>query len=208
MTNSRPGRLLIFEGLDGAGKSTQVQLLAGWLREHGQQVLITAEPGGTPLGKQLEQLLKHGRGEAPSARAEALLFFAARADHVDRVLRPALAAGTWVLCDRFSFSTLAYQGWGHGLDVDALAAADAYARDGLQPDRVFYFDVPDSVLDARRQGRPADRIEARPEAYRDRVRAGFEALVARSPELALTIPADGSPEAIQATLRASLEGWL
>lgn len=207
MTQPSPGRLLIFEGLDGAGKSTQVQLLATWLRSHGQAVRLTAEPGGTSLGRQLEAILKHG-GQALSPRTEALLFLAARAEHVERVLRPALAAGEWVLCDRFSFSTLAYQGWGHGLDPAALAAADAYARDGLAPDRVFYFDVADATLDARRQGRAADQIEARSDAYRDRVRAGFEALAAQYPELVVTIPADGSAEGIQARLRESLAAWL
>ncbi len=208
MTHPPPGRLLVFEGLDGAGKSTQVTLLAEWLRAAGKLVLITAEPGGTALGRQLEQLLKHGLGEPLAPRTEALLFLAARAEHVDRVLRPALAAGQWVLCDRFSDSTLAYQGWGHGLDPDALAAADAYARDGLEPDRVFYFDVSDRTLTARRQGREADRIEARPDAYRDRVRAGFEALAARSPERIETIPAEGPPDAIQGLLRAALQAWL
>ena len=203
-----PGRLIVFEGLDGVGKSTQMQPLAQWLSARGKSVILTAEPGGTALGKQLEQLLKHGSGEAYAGRAEALLFLAARAEHVEQVLRPAIDAGQWVLCDRFTLSTLAYQGYGHGLDPVALADAEAYARHGLAPDRVYYFEASDATLAARREGRQADRIEARPSAYQARVRAGFEALAAAQPTLVRTIPAEDPPEVIQQALRQDLEPWL
>ncbi|MCC7494414.1 MAG: dTMP kinase [Fimbriimonadaceae bacterium] len=202
------GRFFTFEGVDGVGKSTQLDLLAAWLGERGHTVLLTAEPGGTPLGQELDRLLKDPA--TPTVpRAEALLFLAARAQHVDAVLRPALASGQTVLCSRFSDSTLAYQCAGLGLPEPAIRAADAFAREGLQPDAVVIFDAPPEVVAQRRAARAgSDRIEARAAEFHARVRDGFRALHAADPQRVLLLPAAGDAAHVQQRLRTALEPWL
>jgi dTMP kinase len=196
------GLFITLEGVDGGGKSTQIERLADWLRARGETLLLTAEPGGSALGEVIAHWLRGRGSEAPTPRAEALLFLADRAQHVDTVIAPALAAGTTVLCSRFSHSTLAYQCHGLGLDESAIRAADAFARDGLEPDLVLVLDVDAESAARRRAARGAadDAIEARAADFHRRVRAGFAALAAEDPERVVIIDAAGDPEAVQAAV--------
>jgi dTMP kinase len=180
-----PGRLVVLEGIDGCGKSTQLQALSAWLPASGllppgASLVRTREPGGTPLGEALRQLLLHPPLDAaPLTRAELLLYAADRAQHVEQVIQPALAAGQWVLSDRFSGSTAAYQGHGRGLDHQLIAQLEAIATAGLQPDLTLWLDLPLAESLRRRGGRPADRIEAGGTGFLERVAGGFAALAAQ-----------------------------
>jgi dTMP kinase len=165
------GRFITVEGIDGAGKSTQLDVIASALRARSVSVVVTREPGGTPLGEKLRAILL---AEAMSAEAEALLMFAARAEHLQQVIRPALAAGQWVLCDRFSDASYAYQGGGRGLPAERIAALEAWVHPDLQPDLTLLFDVPPAVAAARRQqARDADRFESERADFHAAVRAAY-----------------------------------
>ncbi len=168
-------RFLVIEGIDGCGKSTQVERLAG---RHGW--LATREPGGTALGGAIRALLLHGT-EAPTPLAEALLMAADRAHHVTTVVRPALEAGTTVLSDRYASSTVAYQGYGHGRDLEQIAAINAIATDGLVPEMTILLDLPVADAAGRRGGDP-DRLESLDVAFHERVRSGYLAQAAASPD--------------------------
>ncbi len=207
---SRPGGLFItLEGIDGAGKSTQLALLADHLRDRGHRVRVTEEPGGTALGRTVRELLQGDTADPPVARAEVLLFLAARAQHVETLIGPALAAGETVLCSRFSHSTLAYQCHGLGLDEALVRSADAFARNGLLPELVLILDSDPAAAAARRDlSRPADRIERRDDGFHARVRDGFRALAAAEPERVKLVPADGPVAEVQAALREVLAPWL
>jgi dTMP kinase len=180
-----PGRFLVLEGIDGCGKSTQVERLRHWLPRSGLmpaacRLVVTREPGGTPLGQALRQLLLHPPGgAAPGNRAELLLYAADRAQHVEQTIRPALAAGHWVLSDRFSGSTAAYQGYGRGLPLDVIEQLEQVATGGLRPDLTLWLDVPVAESRRRRGDRPADRIEAGGEAFLEAVARGFAELARR-----------------------------
>ena len=141
------GRFITFEGIDGAGKSSHIEALAAWLRAQGQRVLTTREPGGTPLAEALRELLLH---KPMDALTESLLVFAARRDHLATVIEPALAAGTTVLCDRFTDATFAYQGGGRGFDLAVLSQLEAWVQQGRQPDLTLWFDL-DPHLAAQRR---------------------------------------------------------
>jgi dTMP kinase len=176
------GRFVVLEGIDGCGKTTQLQALASWLPDSGllapgAELVITREPGGTALGAALRQLLLHPPGAAaPVPLAELLLYAADRAQHVEQCIRPALAAGHWVLSDRFSGSTAAYQGYGRGLDLAVIAQLEQLATAGLVPDLTLWLALPLAESLRRRGNRAADRIEAGGEAFLERVMAGFAAL--------------------------------
>ncbi len=203
------GLFITLEGLDGVGKSTQMRLLAEALTARGRTVRLTEEPRGTALGEALDRLIREPATGAPTPRAEALLFLAARAQHVDTVVRPALAAGEAVVCSRFSHSTLAYQCAGLGLDEAAVRAADAFAREGLWPDVVLVFEAPAAAVASRLSERGGeDRIEARAADYQRRVGEGFRRLVAAEPERCRLIGGDGSPAEVHAAVMAALEPWL
>lgn len=202
------GLFITLEGIDGVGKTTQLELLASYLRSLGRSVQLTEEPGGTPLGAALDRLLKERGPDQPTPRAEALLFLAARAQHVETVIQPALEAGRTVVCSRFSHSTLAYQCHGLGVDEPAVRAADAFARDGLMPDLVLVFEAADETVRERLSGRLADRIEARAADYQARVRDGFRHLAAEDPERVKRIDGTGDPVAIHARVREVLDPWL
>jgi dTMP kinase len=165
---------VVVEGGEGSGKSTQVQRLAAWLRARGREVVVTFEPGDTKMGAQMREVLLHG--DAPlDDHAELLLMLADRAQHVAEVIRPALARGAVVVSDRFTPSTLAYQGVGRGLGVDAVAALDAFATGGLVPDLVVVLDVADAVAEARLPpGR--DRVERAGAAFHAQVRGAYRDL--------------------------------
>ncbi|MEY3545544.1 MAG: hypothetical protein RLZZ106_1978 [Cyanobacteriota bacterium] len=179
------GRFLVLEGIDGCGKTTQIQHLRQWLPSSGlmpagAELVVTREPGGTELGRALRELLLHPPGAAaPCSTAELLLYAADRAQHVQELIRPALEAGHWVLSDRFSGSTAAYQGYGRGLSLPLIEQLSLIACRGLQPDLTLLLDVPLAESLRRRGHRPADRIEASGEAFLARVCAGFVALAAQ-----------------------------
>lgn len=165
-------RFITFEGIDGAGKSTHLDWYVERLREFGVDALRTREPGGTPLAEALRALLL---GEPMSMDSELMLVFAARADHLERVIRPALARGQWVICDRFTDSTWAYQGGGRGGPAARIAALEQWVHDDLQPDRTYLFDLPEALAAQRRAGTgvAADRFEREDEAFFSRVRAAY-----------------------------------
>ena len=169
------GRFLVLEGIDGCGKTTQLKALADWLPASGlmpagAQLITTREPGGTALGQALRQLLLHPPEEqAPATRAELLLYAADRAQHVQTRLEPALAAGDWVLSDRYCGSTTAYQGYGRGLDLDLITQLEQLATAGLQPDLCLWLELSPELAAERRSGQQQDRIEAEGLAFLARV---------------------------------------
>jgi dTMP kinase len=192
-------RLFItFEGPDGSGKTTQVRRLVDRLTALGHVVVTTREPGGTPVGERIRDLLLALDGEPLSPRAEALLFCAARAEHVDRVIRPALAAGHTVLCDRFSDATLAYQGYGGAVPVPQLDQLNALATGGLQPGLTLLLDLPVEAGLARRRGAPVEwtRLDAAGADYHQRVRDGYLALARQEPARWVVIDAAAKPDAV------------
>jgi dTMP kinase len=173
------GRFIVLEGIDGCGKTTQLEALRQWLPSSGlmptsAQLVVSREPGGTALGQALRELLLHPPGEAaPVPRAELLLYAADRAQHVETVLRPALDAGDWVLCDRFTGSTAAYQGYGRGLPLGLIDTLESLATGGLQADLTLWLDVSVAESIRRRGGQPGDRIESEGWKFLFRVREGF-----------------------------------
>ena len=203
-----PGRFLVLEGIDGCGKSTQLERLRQWLPGSGllpagRALVVTREPGGTPLGQALRQLLLHPPGEAaPVSRAELLLYAADRAQHVEQTIRPALAAGHWVLSDRFSGSTAAYQGYGRGLPLDLIEQLEQVATGGLQPDLTLWLDLPLAESRRRRGGRAHDRIESAGDAFLAAVAGGFSALAARRSWCRVDAAAD--PERVAAACQAHI----
>ena len=176
------GRFIVLDGIDGCGKSTQIRHLAQWLPASGlmpstARLICTREPGGTPLGQSIRELVLHTEADqVPSVTAELLLYAADRAQHVDSVIRPALLRGDWVLSDRFAGSTLAYQGYGRGLDRSLITRLESIATTGLEPDLTVWLMVPVEVSLQRRHGEKEDRIEAEGRAFLHRVADGFSAL--------------------------------
>ena len=197
------GRFLSFEGIDGAGKSSHIEWLAGWLRERGREVLVTREPGGTELAERLRELVLH---QPMDALTEALLVFAARRDHLATRIEPALAAGAVVLCDRFTDATFAYQGAGRGFDLGVLATLETWVQQGRQPDLTVWFDLPPAVAAARRAAvRAPDRFESQDEAFFERVRSGYARRAAADPGRFAILDAAATPDAVRAQLEAALE---
>lgn len=205
-----PGRFIAFEGGEGAGKSTQARLLAEALRARGRSVVITREPGGTPGAEAIRSLLLAPPGEGWPPQAEALLFAAARADHVAQLIRPALARGEWVICDRFVDSSRAYQGGAGGLGDAAITALHAFGSDGLRPDRVILLEGDETALAARlaARGAEADAIEGRSAEYHRAVAAGFRALAAADPQGFARIEALGTTEDVHTRIMAALDDLL
>jgi dTMP kinase len=194
---------ITFEGLDGSGKTTQLTLLAGYLEELGIPHLCTREPGGTEIGDQIRACLHDVNNTAMSPQTEILLYSASRAQLVAEVIRPALAEGAIVLCDRFADSTLAYQGYGRGLELEALRYITRFATGGLHPDLTLLFDLePQSGLHRRSsQGEEMNRMDLQAEAFYRRVRDGYAALVRAEPQRWVVISADRPAGAIQAEVR-------
>lgn len=205
------GRFITFEGGEGCGKSTQVKRLAEALEASGREVVVTREPGGTRLAELVRSLLKDEREDPPCDRSELLLFLAARAQLVRNVIRPALAAGKWVVCDRFSDSTFAYQGYGRGLPLDELRLMNGFACDGLTPDLTLLLDVRPKVARERMRRREeatntsADRIEQAGDGFHDRLRAGFMELAAADPGRIKVIDANGTPDEVWEKVRQAVE---
>ena len=181
------GQLITFEGIDGAGKSTHVEPAAAQVRAMHRPVVCTREPGGTPLAEQLRSLLLHAPMDGVS---ETLLLFAARRDHIERVIAPALARGEVVLCDRFTDASFAYQGYGRGQSLELLTQLETAVQGGLQPDLTLWFDIDPRVAARRRaDARAADRFEAEDLAFFERVASGYRARMDQAPARIVRIDA-------------------
>ncbi|MCE5263379.1 MAG: dTMP kinase [Deltaproteobacteria bacterium] len=232
------GRFITFEGGEGSGKSTQIKHAAEWLAECGIPVLATAEPGGTPLGRKIREILLNRRSWTVGAEAELLLFAAARAQHVRETIRPALEAGKWVVCDRFSDATVAYQGFGRELDVAFIGALNDFSAGSLKPDLTLLFDLPVEAGLERAKKRTAgvrsnaaeDRFEREDKAlyrsirdgrhtqlslpfldrsrFHERVRNGYLTLAAAEPERFRIVDGSGDVEAVWRAVKGHLEGLL
>ena len=200
------GRFVTFEGIDGAGKSSHIETLAAWLRERGHEVIVTREPGGTPLAEQLRELFLH---QPMDALTEALLVFAARRDHLAQRIEPALARGATVLCDRFTDASFAYQGGGRGFDLGVLSQLEAWVQQGRQPDLTVWFDLPAGVAAARRAAaRAADRLESEDLAFFERVSLGYARRCATAPLRFARIDADAERTAVWQQLEAAVRSRL
>jgi dTMP kinase len=197
------GRFITLEGVDGAGKSTHMAWIAERLRAPGRKVLVTREPGGTPLAERLRALVLT---EHMDPIAETMLLFAARADHVQREIGPALDSGVWVLCDRFTDATFAYQGGGKGVPAELIAHLAQVSHDGLMPDRTLMFDCPYEVARARldRADKAPDRFEREDGAFFERVRQAYLGLARADPERIRVIDASGSLEDIKKQVEIEL----
>ena len=201
-----PGRFITFEGIDGAGKSSHIEGLAAWLRERGRNVLVTREPGGTVLAERLRELVLH---EAMDALTESLLVFAARRDHLQRAIEPALAASTDVLCDRFTDASFAYQGGGRGFDVSVLTQLEVWVQQGRQPDLTLWFELaPALAAERRAAARAPDRFERQDEMFFERVQAGYEKRCRADPQRFARIDAAQEREAVQAQVLAAAQSRL
>lgn len=205
--NSLNRRFISFEGIDGAGKSSHIESLAQWLRARGHVLQITREPGGTALAEQLRTLLLH---EPMDALTESLLVFAARRDHLQQCIRPALARGESVLCDRFTDATFAYQGGGRGFELAVLGQLESWVQEGLQPGLTLWFDLPPAAAAERRAAvRAADRFEQEDLAFFERVHEGYAARAAADPGRFARIDAAQTREAVWAQIERVLRerGW-
>jgi dTMP kinase len=214
MEQAKRGRFITFEGGEGCGKSTQIRLLADRLRAIGKDVLLTREPGGTVLAEKIRSLVREETDDPPNSCAETLLFLASRAQVVENVIRPALASGTWVLCDRFADSTFAYQGYGRGLNLDELRKLNAFATGGLVPDRTILLNVTPEVSAKRMRAREAatntdaDRMEKAGDGFHARLKQGFLELAAAEPERFSVIQADGDITEVGETVWNSIQPML
>lgn len=205
------GRFITLEGGEGAGKSTQLRRLAEALRARGIEVVETREPGGSPGAEAIRRLLLEGEGDRWTMEAEALLFAAARADHVARTIRPALDRGAWVLCDRFLDSSIAYQGAAGGLGAEAIRALHAVGSHGFLPDRTLLLELPPETVVERLSARDAagsDRIGGRDGAFHAKVAAAFDALAGEEPRRFRRIDASGTAEEVTDRLLAAVEDLL
>jgi dTMP kinase len=197
---------ITLEGPEGSGKSSQIPALAEWLREQGYDVYTTREPGGTQIGDQIRQVLHDLENTAMHPRTEILLFLAARAQHVEEVMRPKLNNNTIVICDRYADSTLAYQGYGHGVDLDMLRKLLDFSTGGLYPDLTILLDLDvEKGLDRRKQsGGEWNRLDAYTIAFHKRVREGYLTLVANEPQRWRIVDAAQSKEEVQQSLRQTI----
>ncbi|MDF0491210.1 dTMP kinase [Sphingomonas sp. H39-1-10] len=205
------GRFISLEGGEGAGKSTQARRLAEALRSRGLAVVVTREPGGSEGAEAIRALLLHGAQNRWSARSEALLFAAARADHVEKTIRPAIDSGAWVICDRYLDSSRAYQGLAGGIDDAAILALHGFGSHGLLPDRTFVLEVPVEQGRARaesRDGAAADRFAARGDAFHADVAAAFRRFATREPARFRVIDAATDPDSVTRALLAGLADLL
>jgi dTMP kinase len=199
------GRFITVEGIDGAGKSTQIDAVAAALRARGLHLVLTREPGGTSLGEALRELILN---EHMTAETETLLLFAARAEHLARVIRPALAVGHWVLCDRFTDATYAYQSGGRGVAEERIAALEHWVHADLQPDLTLLFDVPPEVAAQRlARTRAADRFEAEDVGFFSAVRRAYLARAASDPARFYVIDGTRPPDDLREQLTELAERW-
>jgi dTMP kinase len=208
---SARGRFLVLEGIEGAGKSSQIETLSAWLRGRGVQAITTREPGGSPVAERIREVLldPNSRGLCPDA--ELLLVFAARAEHLHRVIRPALESGTWVVSDRFTDATYAYQGGGRGLDQTRIAVLEDLVQGGLRPDLTLLFDLPPALGLARARARAqgaADRFESERIAFFDAARAVYLARARACPERYRVLDASAPLEQVGAQLVSVVQAFV
>lgn len=202
-----PGVFITFEGIDGAGKTTHMDTLEQLLKSQGREVVRTREPGGTPLAEKLRGLFLH---DAMDPLTESLLVFAARRDHLVQVILPALARGAWVMCDRFTDASFAYQGGGRGFDLQVLRTLESWVQNQTQPDLTFLFDLPPEVAASRlAAARQPDRFEAQDTAFFARVRQAYLDRMAQSPARFALIQADAAPQAVASQINQIVQakGW-
>ncbi len=203
------GRFISLEGGEGVGKSTQVKALAGALRQRGLDVLVTREPGGSEGAERIRELLLGGNEDRWEPQAEALLFAAARADHLAKTVRPALELGRWVLCDRFIDSSLAYQGGAGGLGIEAVRAINAFGIGDDFPDRTLVLTLDEGTERARvRDTEGSDRIGGRPGEYHRKVEAAFHIIAAEEPERVKLVDASGTADVVTRRLLDVIEDLL
>ena len=201
---TKPGKFITLEGVDGAGKSTHLGFVADWLRQQGREVIVTREPGGTPLGETLRELLLHREMDADT---ELLLMFAARQAHLAELILPALARGAWVVSDRFTDASYAYQCGGRGIAVERIAALEAWVQRGFAPDLTLLFDVPPEVAEARRPAaRTADRFEREAGSFFSRVRNAYLDRARGEPARIRVLDARHSIGELQAEIGELLKG--
>ena len=200
------GRFITLEGTEGAGKSTNVEVVRRCLRAMDIEVVVTREPGGTPLAEEIRRLLLSTREETVDPLAETLLMFAARAQHLAKVIKPCLAEGRWVLCERFTDATHAYQGGGRGVDAALIDALATLVHPDLEPDLTLYLDVPVGQALARISARPLDRFERERRAFFERVRARYLEL-ARGNTRVCVIDAAASPAEVAAAIETRLRAF-
>ena len=206
---SARGKFISLEGGEGAGKSTQVSALAEALRERGLDVVETREPGGSDGAERIRELLLSGQDDRWGAEAEALLFAAARADHVEKTIRPALARGAWVLSDRFLDSSLAYQGGAGGLGIDAVRSINEFGLRGFMPDRTLVLALAEGGERARaRDNEQSDRIGGRPDAYHRKVDLAFRQIAQEEPQRVRIIDASGRAEEVTMRLLETIADLL
>jgi len=199
-------RFLTLEGVDGAGKSSHIEFIADAVRTKGRHVIVTREPGGTDLAERLRQTLL---SEPMTPIVETLLVFAARADHVERVIKPALASGQHVICDRFSDATAAYQGAGKGVSAELISRLAAATHPDIKPDRTLVFDCPYDVAAARlaKSGRTLDRFEREDRAFFERVRSAYLALAKAEPQRMRVIDASRDAHGVRDQIKSALAGF-
>ena len=199
------GLFMTFEGMDGCGKTTQLNLLASYLKEKGHDIIITREPGSAGLGEKIREILLNYDGEV-SSNAEAFLFLADRAQHIDTLVKPAIEAGKIVLCDRHTDSTIAYQGYGRGVDIGQIKMLNKLATSGLVPDLTFVLDI-DVETSALRVGKNKDRMESAGVEFHSRVRDGYLALAKEEPQRVKVINSMDSIENIFSQVKDIFDGF-
>ena len=204
------GRFITFEGGEGAGKSTQVQRLAARLRGGGREVVTTREPGGSPGAESIRDIVLRGAADRWSPTTETLLMYAARRDHIERVIRPALARGAWVICDRFADSTRAYQGAAGGVDPGFITALEIHVLEATRPHLTLVFDLPAEVGLARAHARAGAemRFESKGMGFHERLREGFRAIAAAEPDRCAVIDAAASMDAVEAAVWETVQARL
>lgn len=196
---------IVFEGLDGAGKSTLIELLKQHLKNSNTPLVLTREPGGTELGDEIRQLLLRKEGDAPVSRAELFLYQAGRAQHVEKIIKPSLAKNIWVLCDRYYASTVAFQSGGRELNRKVIDQLNEIAVDGVEPDLWVLLDLTTEEAAKRMQGRELDRFESENREFHERVRKSYLSLAKASPQNWLVLDASVSPEKLFKTLISRLQ---
>jgi dTMP kinase len=199
------GAFITLEGIEGVGKSTNVEFAAATLRAAGKNVLVTREPGGTALGEKIRHWILHEEHGALSAEIEILLMFAARAQHLEQIIRPALAAGTWVVCDRFTDATIAYQGGGRGGELRLIESLRSAVQRGVDPDLTILLDAPVAVSVGRIAARDPDHFEREAAVFFERVRQAYLGIAAREPQRLRVIDAAQPLDEVQRRIRAELD---
>lgn len=204
--NSSIGKFLTIEGTEGVGKSTNLEFIKTQLMQRGIDVIVTREPGGTPLAEEIRETLLQKRIEPVDPTAELLLVFAARAQHLDQVIKPAIESGAWVLCDRFTDATFAYQGYGRGLSLDHILQLETMVQQGLHPDATFYLDIDVEVgLERARKRAELDRFEEEQVEFFERVRQGYLARIEVNSERYFKIDAGQTLEKVQQNIALCID---